>query len=282
MEPSLNYYATIPSWLLSVDITSGEKVMCILLTALSNKEGYCFATNQYLSEVLGITENAVKLSLGRLERGGIITIQNKKTKISGNRRIYLSFIQQNPSSPEIISSLPTNREEKKNQNPKIKNAAVMEAFKKFYDRYPRKQKQQPAFDIFKRKQLINRVDDLINAAEKYKNSVEGVEMKFVMLPTTFLNQGVWEEYLEEGEKKSNGAQTQLNPFDNFIEKIENISKGIFSGEIKKGEIDFSSFDHNERIVINEVGFKNLLRNIVDGEFINDKIIPVWEKYHENN
>jgi predicted transcriptional regulator len=282
MENSLSYYATIPSWLLGLDITNGEKIMCILLSSLSNKEGYCFATNQYLSEVLGMTENAVKISLGRLERGGIITIQNKKTKVSGNRRIYLSFVQKNPSNPEIISSFSTHRENKKIQTPKIPNVAVMEAFKKFYDRYPRKQKQQPAFDIFKRKQLINRVNDLINATDKYKNSVEGVDMKFIMLPTTFLNQGVWEEYLEEGEKKLNGAQTQLNPFDFFIEKIENISKGIFSGEIKKGEIDFSSFDDKERTVIKKVGFKNLLSNIVDGEFINDEIIPVWEKYHENN
>jgi hypothetical protein len=95
---------------------------------------------------------------------------------------------------------------------------------------------------------------------------------------------VWEEYLEEGEKKLNGAQTQLNlnPFDVFIEKIEYISKGIFSGEIKKGEIDFSSFDVKERTVINKVGFKNLLSNVVDGDFITNEIIPVWEKYHENN
>lgn len=227
MEP-LSYYATIPSWLLSLDITSGEKVMCIMLSALSSRDGYCFATNDYLAQILSTTENAVKLTLGRLERGGVICIENKKTKIAGNRKIYLSFIQQNPQGQN-----PTGDESKPHEK-------TLEAFEKFYAKYPRKQKRVPALEMFKAKKLTARIEDLLRATEIYAKSVEGTEIHFIMLPTSFLNKGIWEEYVTKAEeKKSNGAHVPpLNSFDNFIAKCQEIAETCFVEQSRKMRLIF--------------------------------------------
>lgn len=40
------------------------------------------------------------------------------------------------------------------------------------------------------------------------------------------------------------------------------------------------FDQKEESVVNTIGIKNLLSNIVDGDFIQDTVMKEWER-HEN-
>ena len=49
----IGYFAVIPATVLfNNSLKPNEKLLYALITALSNKEGYCFASNKYLGEKL--------------------------------------------------------------------------------------------------------------------------------------------------------------------------------------------------------------------------------------
>ena len=50
----IGYFAVIPATVLfNNELKPNEKLLYALITALSNKEGYCYASNKYLGEKLG-------------------------------------------------------------------------------------------------------------------------------------------------------------------------------------------------------------------------------------
>lgn len=53
-ENKIGNYAVIPATILfNKDLKANEKLLYAIITILSNKEGYCFASNAYLSNLLG-------------------------------------------------------------------------------------------------------------------------------------------------------------------------------------------------------------------------------------
>ena len=52
-ENRIGYYAIIPAILLfNENIKANEKLLYAVITVLSNKEGYCYASNVYLGGLL--------------------------------------------------------------------------------------------------------------------------------------------------------------------------------------------------------------------------------------
>lgn len=52
-ENKISYYAIIPSTVLfNEKIKANEKLLYAVITVLSNKEGYCYASNAYLGKLL--------------------------------------------------------------------------------------------------------------------------------------------------------------------------------------------------------------------------------------
>ena len=86
----MNYYAVIPSYILSSKLlTAEEKVMCGLIAGLSEKTGYCYAGNDKLSEYLGKSENSTKAIIKRLYNKEVISNLGNKF----DRKIKLSYIK---------------------------------------------------------------------------------------------------------------------------------------------------------------------------------------------
>lgn len=88
-----NYYAIIPAYIrYDQKLTHLEKLLYGEITCLSNKQGFCYATNQYFSELYGNSERTISRSVNRLQVSGYITVAlevvagTKKT----NRKIYLN------------------------------------------------------------------------------------------------------------------------------------------------------------------------------------------------
>lgn len=89
------YYAIIPS---SVRYCSSlkfaERLLYGEITALLNKEGYCFATNRYFSDLFGVIPGTVSRWISHLEKLGFIKIElirNDKKEII-QRRIFITDI----------------------------------------------------------------------------------------------------------------------------------------------------------------------------------------------
>ena len=79
----IGYYAVIPATVLFNErLKPNEKLLYALITALSNKEGYCYASNKYLGEKLGVDPVTVSRWITLVMKKLyilIITIRYRKT-----------------------------------------------------------------------------------------------------------------------------------------------------------------------------------------------------------
>ena len=72
----MNYYSVIPATILfNNEIKPNEKLLYAMITSLSNKEGYCFASNKYLAEKLNVKANTVSGWITDLKRKDFIVVE---------------------------------------------------------------------------------------------------------------------------------------------------------------------------------------------------------------
>lgn len=73
MKPS--YYAIIPAEVRYSKLKPNAKLLYGEITALSSKEGYCFATNNYFAKLYDVTKNTISLWVSQLNKEGFITVE---------------------------------------------------------------------------------------------------------------------------------------------------------------------------------------------------------------
>lgn len=87
----IGYFAVIPATVLfNNDLKPNEKLLYALITALSNKEGYCYASNRYLGEKLGVDPKTITNWLADLRKYNYIMVdlvRNENKEII-HRKIY--------------------------------------------------------------------------------------------------------------------------------------------------------------------------------------------------
>lgn len=87
----IGYYAIIPSTILfNKEIKPNEKLLYAVITVLSNKEGYCYASNSYLAKLLNAEPHTISKWVSHLKGLGFVCleiIKNDKGEII-QRRIY--------------------------------------------------------------------------------------------------------------------------------------------------------------------------------------------------
>lgn len=90
-ENKIGYYAIIPATVLfNEELKANEKLLYAIITVLSNKEGYCFASNSYLANLLKVQPHTISKWVSHLKEKGFVCldiIKNEKGEII-QRRIY--------------------------------------------------------------------------------------------------------------------------------------------------------------------------------------------------
>ncbi len=89
MTEKPNYYAIIPSNVRYSSLKPNAKLLYGEITALSNKLGYCFASNFYFADLYGVSKNTVSRWLSDLNKLGFITI---KIERNSNKEITKRII----------------------------------------------------------------------------------------------------------------------------------------------------------------------------------------------
>lgn len=85
-----NYYAVLPAEIrYSKDLTYLERILYAEITALSNKEGYCFATNAYFASHYNNSERTISRSISKLVDKGFLFILLEVVGDKTLRKIYL-------------------------------------------------------------------------------------------------------------------------------------------------------------------------------------------------
>lgn len=90
----------------SKDIPDGAKLLYGEITALSNKHGYCFASNAYLADLYGNDIRTVQRWIGQLQKHNFINVL-----ITGkNRRIYPIIASKHEAPPLTDDDAPVEEE----------------------------------------------------------------------------------------------------------------------------------------------------------------------------
>ena len=74
--------------LLDEDLSSTTKLLMGLITTLSMKDGFCYASNRYLSNLLKVSKRTISSSITALRRKKYIKVDNEDFE----RKIYLANI----------------------------------------------------------------------------------------------------------------------------------------------------------------------------------------------
>lgn len=91
-----NLYMVIPT-LVGIDkeLPFGARVLYGLISSLSHKEGYCWATNAYFADILGVSKSSISNWISLLQKKGYITsdiIYKKGTREIEARHIKVNLV----------------------------------------------------------------------------------------------------------------------------------------------------------------------------------------------
>ena len=75
-EENIGYYSIIPATILyNKELKANEKLLYAIITSLACKEGYCFATNKYLAEKLGVNPKTISSWISDLKDRNFIIVE---------------------------------------------------------------------------------------------------------------------------------------------------------------------------------------------------------------
>jgi hypothetical protein len=91
METQPSYFAVIPADVRYSDLPANAKLLYGEITALSNKEGFCWATNTYFAELYGVSKFTVSRWISALVEKGFVRIEliNKNNSKEVLRKLYI-------------------------------------------------------------------------------------------------------------------------------------------------------------------------------------------------
>lgn len=111
MENNLpsSYYAIIPAYIrYNKELKFAERLMYGEITALSNKEGYCFASNRYFADLYGVSQSTISRWISHLAELGSLhveIIRNDKKEIVERRiNVVDNPYMQNNQYPYVQNS----------------------------------------------------------------------------------------------------------------------------------------------------------------------------------
>ncbi|MDR3598777.1 helix-turn-helix domain-containing protein [Clostridium sp.] len=90
MKENPTYYAIIPANVrYDEKITLGAKMMYGEITALSSKEGFCWASNNYFAKLYKVHKNTIQNWIKSLKDSGYIRLDTKQSQSGSERKIFL-------------------------------------------------------------------------------------------------------------------------------------------------------------------------------------------------
>jgi len=182
------YYAILTADVrYSTKLKANEKLLFAEITALSQKDGTCWASNKYFAELYGVSTVSISNWVTNLVKYGFVsrTIKYKDgTKEIDKRyiRILGGGIKENFKGGI--------KENFKDNNTRVNNTRVISAFDDFWKEYPNKankKKARTSFDrLTKTKQKL--------AIEDIKTRFIDIDnVRYVPHATTYINGERWED-----------------------------------------------------------------------------------------
>lgn len=89
-SPQPSFFAVIPADVrYSRQLCANAKLLYGEITALTNKEGYCWATNEYFADLYGVSQRSIQNWLEDLKNAGFIEVESSNVSGKSQRKICL-------------------------------------------------------------------------------------------------------------------------------------------------------------------------------------------------
>ena len=227
-------------WALDFSI-KGELGLLLIISSLTAKEGYCFASNGYFAEMFGISETSISKKIKKLEDKGYISIKYKKRGCE----VVSREIRINHSLPVDSTKVKSSNEDKLNRTneEKLKDNITRDnntSINSIGDKHqaPKKQVKKPLLER-EPENDIERVEKvyLQNYQSLYKSGIVKTEKPVInWLQSRKLTKQVIETY---------GVDTIINAVKDSINNDFCVSKGycltmILSAGVLSGLINVNN------------------------------------------
>jgi hypothetical protein len=192
------YYAVIPASVrYDKRLIPNAKLLYGEITALSNETGYCWATNNYFSELYRVSKKSISLWVKSLADCGYIKIEMEYRP--GSKEILHRYIRLCVDPMEEKVTTPTEEKVKENItgiNTTLNNTILFkpkkysESFESFWSLYPKKVSKGQAERTYGA--MMKRgvePDSILSCLQNYLDEIRktGKEYQFIKNPGTFLN-----------------------------------------------------------------------------------------------
>ena len=232
-NPKPNYYAVIPAIVrYDNDVMDKAKILYGELSALSNKKGYCFATNKYFADLYSISDRQVRTLLKSLADKGYIIVDNE----SQPRKIYTfeSILEQKllstppeenfhppgrklpPPPEENFRHNNTSNNNKKNNTP---SPELVSEFKAWYSKYPNQRNEQQTMRNYISTRNKYSAEQLMSALDNYLADIEknNTDKRYIKYSTNFVGrEQAFVDYLDTPAQPALTEETD----DSYIATIE--------------------------------------------------------------
>lgn len=94
-QDNVGYYSVIPATILyNKELKANEKLLYAIITSLACKEGYCFASNNYFAEELGVHPKTISSWISDLRNKNYLKVDivRKENKQIIQRKIYINDV----------------------------------------------------------------------------------------------------------------------------------------------------------------------------------------------
>ena len=216
-----SYYSIIPATVrYDHNLKANEKLMYGEITALSSKNGYCWAENRYFAELYDVHKITISKWLKNLEDNGYIRTELKYvygTKQVSKRLIYINDtpisqiakgyksndydpVSQNAKEELSTTSNNNTRDIKKERQSSNDDLSISKRFEKIWKAYPNKQGKKPAFSSYKTALKNGATDkDITEGLERYKKHLKQNTWKQAAQGSTWFKQNRWEDEFDDIE-----------------------------------------------------------------------------------
>lgn len=194
-----NYYAVLPANVRYDNrLANFPKLLYAEISALCNKEGYCWASNQYFSELYDCTHITITRALSQLIECGYISRELIQTEQNHTKRILRITISKKKGGSiknDVVGGIKNDVPINKN---KFNNTININAFSSFWDNLKgRKHNKKTAMKTFSKIQTGLTPEQLAN---KYNLMFGTREEKYIPYPAKWLENEGWKEDIQEVAK----------------------------------------------------------------------------------
>ena len=126
MKENPTYYANIPANVRYSNLKPNAKLLYGEITALSNKLGYCFASNSYFADLYGVSKNTVSRWISDLNKLGFITVQIERNSNKEITKRIIGIIQKDNRANDKMSKGNTTRINTTSNNISIREKFINE------------------------------------------------------------------------------------------------------------------------------------------------------------